>query len=56
MTLLRSLAGLMTVLLLLLLVATIFVITFDANHYKGQLIELVKQQTGRELSIDGDIA
>ena len=56
MTLLRSLAGLMTVLLLLLLTATIFVITFDANHYKGQLIELVKQQTGRELSIDGDIA
>lgn len=33
----------------------IFVITFDANHYKPQIIELVKAQTGRDLALDGEL-
>ena len=32
-----------------------FVATFDANHYKQQIISLVNKQTGRELAIDGDL-
>ncbi len=32
-----------------------FVATFDANHYKKQIISLVNKQTGRELTIDGDL-
>jgi len=32
-----------------------FVTTFDANLYKKQIISLVNKQTGRELSIDGDL-
>ena len=35
--------------------AIFFVSTFDANHYKKQIISLVNKQTGRELSIDGDL-
>jgi len=29
--------------------------TFDANHYKTQIISAVKKQTGRDLTIDGDL-
>ncbi|HEC04897.1 MAG TPA: AsmA family protein, partial [Thiothrix sp.] len=32
-----------------------FVNTFDANLYKKQIISLVNKQTGRELTIDGDL-
>ncbi len=35
--------------------AIFFVSTFDANHYKKQIISLVNKQTGRELSIEGDL-
>lgn len=33
----------------------IFIITFDANHYKPQIIEVVKAKTGRDLALDGDL-
>jgi len=33
----------------------IFVATFDANDYKQEIISLVKKQTGRELSINGEL-
>ena len=33
-----------------------FVITFDPNDYKAELTQVVEQQTGRKLSIDGDIS
>ena len=43
--------------LILLVVITvgIFMATFDANQYKQQLSDLVRQQTGRELVFQGDI-
>lgn len=43
------------VLLLAVIGIGIFMATFDANQYKKDLSELVKQQTGRELSFSGDI-
>lgn len=36
-------------------ILAIFVATFDANDYKQEIINLVKKQTGRELSIDGNL-
>jgi AsmA protein len=33
----------------------IFVATFDPNEYKPRLVELVRQQTGRTLAVDGRI-
>ncbi|MEO0424766.1 MAG: AsmA family protein [Pseudomonadota bacterium] len=43
--------------LVLLVVAAvgIFVATFDANDLKDQLVAATKEQTGRELTIEGDI-
>ncbi len=29
--------------------------TFDPNEYKGDIVELVKEKTGRTLNIEGDI-
>jgi len=49
---------LLTVVVLLLLVVSaisIFLVTFDANQYKQDLSILVKQQTQRDLSFQGDI-
>lgn len=34
---------------------TFFISTFDANLYKKQIISLVSSQTGRQLTIDGDL-
>ena len=34
----------------------IFVATFDANRYKPQLVDLVRERTGRILAIEGDLA
>ena len=42
-------------LLLLLTLAAFFIATFDANSHKARLTSLVKEKTGRELSIPGDI-
>jgi uncharacterized protein involved in outer membrane biogenesis len=33
----------------------VFIVTFDANQYKQQIITVVKKQTGRDLTIDGDL-
>ncbi|MCH6566546.1 MAG: AsmA family protein, partial [Proteobacteria bacterium] len=48
-----------TILVSLLFIATaagIFVATFDANLYKQDLSELVRQHTGRELQFFGDVS
>lgn len=45
-----ALAGLATV------AAVVFVATFDANRYKPELIELVRDRTGRTLAIDGELS
>lgn len=55
MPLLRPLTWLFALLLLIVAAIAVFVLTFDANRYKPELAALVKEQTGRELDIDGDI-
>ncbi|MFW2372063.1 MAG: AsmA family protein [Gammaproteobacteria bacterium] len=42
-------------LLVLLIGLSIFVYTFDANHYKPQISQQVEQATGRKLSIEGNV-
>ena len=44
--------------LVVLLVAAVAIIasTFDPNSYKPQIVQLVKDKTGRTLIIDGDIS
>ena len=51
--LLKILLGLFVVLLLLV---AAFAFTFDANRYKPKIIQVVKENTGRELKIPGDIS
>lgn len=34
----------------------IFLLTFDANRYKGEIEALVQQETGRKLSLKGDLS
>jgi AsmA protein len=46
------LAGLVT---LLVVLAVSLTLLFDPNQYKGKLIEIVKNKTGRVLTIDGKI-
>src|SRR5690606_32234132 len=43
------------VLVLAIGLGTYLALTFDPNEYKPELIKLVKERTGRTLSIDGDI-
>ncbi len=51
----RSIKYIFIFLALLLLALLAFVATFDANHYKPQIIEQVEKATGRSFVIDGDI-
>ncbi|MDZ7839724.1 MAG: AsmA family protein [Gammaproteobacteria bacterium] len=34
----------------------VFVATFDANRYKGELVELVERQTDRDFAVEGEIS
>jgi len=43
------------VLVLLIVVVAIIAATFDPNQYKPQIVDLVKQKTGRTLAMDGKI-
>ena len=47
--------GLGGLLLVAAAVAAYIAATFDPNDYKPRVVELVKQQTGRTLTIDGKI-
>src|SRR5216683_5015123 len=49
---LYAIAGL---LVLLVLGGAIFAMTFDPNRYKGQIETLVKEKTGRTLSLKGNL-
>lgn len=55
----KLLKRLFKILALLLVVAVIavgvFVATFDANAYKPEIVDAVKEQTGRDLTIEGEI-
>lgn len=44
------------VIVLLVAAAVVVAATFDPNQYKPQIVDLVKQQTGRTLTMDGKIA
>ncbi len=55
MPVLRPLAWLFALLLLVIAAVALFALTFDANRYKPEIQALVKEQTGRELTIGGDI-
>jgi len=50
--------GVLLLLILLLIGGAALYVTqlFDPNDYKPQLVELAREHTGRELSIDGDLA
>jgi AsmA protein len=41
---------------LLVIAAAIVAATFDPNRYKPEIVELVKSRTGRDLTMDGNIA
>lgn len=47
-----SLYSLAAIVLLLIIGAVVFVATFDANEYKPLISDQVKQQTGREITLD----
>ena len=52
----KTLSFILFIIIALVIGGTIFFVsTFDANHYKKQIISLVNKQTGRDLTIDGDL-
>lgn len=51
----RSIKVFFIIFALVVLALLVFVASFDANHYKPQIIEQVEQATGRDFSIEGDI-
>ena len=54
---LKILAYIIVISVLFIVAATgIFVATFDANQYKQDLSDLVREQTGRELEFFGDVS
>ncbi len=56
-TLIKSLAGVVAVIVLLAGAATLYLLTvFDPNDYKTDIQELVKQQTQLDLVIDGQLS
>ncbi len=53
---LRLLAGLIAVVVLVLVaLGAYFAFLFDANDYRDRLVSLVKEQTGRTLTLNGEI-
>ncbi len=56
-TLLKILAVLVGIVVLVIIVASIALpLFFDPNDFKGEITRLVKERTGRELTIGGDIS
>lgn len=50
-----ALGALLVILLLIPAVAGLFLLTFDANNFKSEIIQFVKERTQRELMLQGDI-
>ena len=50
-----ALGGVLVVLLLITIVVGLFLVTFDANNFKSEIIQFVKDRTQRELVLQGDI-
>lgn len=51
----RVFLGISIVLLLSFAMVSYFVATVDANHYKKDIVQFVKENTGRDLHLTGDI-
>ncbi len=49
------LIGVALALLLVVVAGVIFAVTFDPNDYKNQITKIVKDKTGRDLNIEGDL-
>ncbi|TNF92224.1 MAG: AsmA family protein [Gammaproteobacteria bacterium] len=55
-TLMKLVFGLLALVLVLIVAAVVILpMVIDPNDYKPQIVEAVKQNTGRDLTIDGDI-
>lgn len=52
----RFIKIILALIILLLITIVGFAIVFDPNEYKEQITQVVKEKTGRELSIPGDIS
>src|SRR5215212_4577027 len=50
-----GLIGMVGLLLLVILAAVVFALTFDANRYKPQIERLVQEKTGRTLKLQGPL-
>jgi AsmA protein len=50
-----SLIGMAGLLLLVIVAAAVFLLTFDANKYKPQIERLVQEKTGRTLKLQGPL-
>jgi len=50
-----ALGGVLVVLFLITIVVGLFLVTFDANNFKSEIIQFVKDRTQRELVLQGDI-
>jgi AsmA protein len=56
MKLVKRLFQILALLLVIAVIAVgVFVATFDANAYKPEIVQAVKEHTGRDLAIEGDI-
>jgi len=50
-----ALGGLLVILLLITTVLGLFILAFDANNFKSEIIQFVKDRTQRDLLLEGDI-
>ncbi len=50
-----AIGAVLVILLLILVVLGLFILTFDANNFKSEIIQFVKDRTQRELVLQGDI-
>lgn len=50
-----AIGAVLVILLLITIVLGLFIITFDANNFKSEIVQFVKERTQRELVLQGDI-
>src|SRR5450756_142982 len=50
-----AIGGLLIILLILPVAIGVFILSFDANNFKTEIIQFVKEHTQRDLVLQGDI-
>ncbi len=50
-----AIGGLLVILLIVPIIIGVFILSFDANHFKTEIIQFVKERTQRDLVLQGDI-